>query len=398
MDKQNTVVLDIGACSLKIGSDAGIRNVPNCMFKSKMERRKLFISGQIDSCKDHSGLFYLLPFQKGYLVNWDVQKQVWDYAFGKEVLNLKPTESSIILTEPHYNFPTIQEAMNEIFFEEYQFQSILRTNATTLSYRKYEEEYPLENCCIVVDAGYSFTHIVPYHAGKKITSALCRIDVGGKLLTNHFKEIISYRQLQVMDETYVMNQVKEDACYISMDFFKDMEKSKLKGDANTLVCDYVLPDYTHIHRGFIKQKGTTSEKNSKSQEQTIRLAGERISVPEVLFHPSDIGIPQMGIPEAIVHSIEKCPEELRPHMYRNIVLTGGSCLFKNFKERVKREVRSLAPSLYKVRVTMSDRPQEYACAGGLAWSTADHFREHLLTLEEYQEAGQSACQRQFIDI
>lgn len=34
-----------------------------------------------------------------------------------------------------------------------------------------------------------------------------RIDVGGKLLTNHLKEIISYRQLQVMDETYVMNQV-----------------------------------------------------------------------------------------------------------------------------------------------------------------------------------------------
>ncbi|XP_039253852.2 actin-related protein 6-like isoform X2 [Styela clava] len=352
MEKQNTVVLDIGACNLKIGTDDGIRNIPNCIFKSKMERRKSFISGQIDSCKDHSGLFYLLPFQKGYLVNWDVQKQVWDYAFGKDVLNLKPADTSIILTEPHFNFPTIQEAMNEIFFEEYEFQSILRTNATTLSYRKYEEEFPLENCCIIVDAGYSFTHIVPYHAGKKITSALCRIDVGGKLLTNHLKEIISYRQLQVMDETYVMNQ----------------------------------------------KKGAGSEKSSKTQEQTIRLAGERISVPEVLFHPSDIGIPQMGIPEAIVHSIEKCPEELRPHMYRNIVLTGGSCNFKNSKERVEREVRSLTPSLYKVRVTMSDRPQEYACAGGLAWSTADHFREHLLTLEEYQEAGQSACQRQFIDI
>ena len=35
-----------------------------------------------------------------------------------------------------------------------------------------------------------------------------RIDVGGKLLTNHLKEVISYRQLQVMDETYVMNQVR----------------------------------------------------------------------------------------------------------------------------------------------------------------------------------------------
>lgn len=34
---------------------------------------------------------------------------------------------------------------------------------------------------------------------------------------------ISFRQLHVMDETHVMNQVKEDVCYVSQDFYKDME-------------------------------------------------------------------------------------------------------------------------------------------------------------------------------
>lgn len=399
MADPNTVVLDIGASHLKMGRQNQIRSIPNSIFKSKVERRKsAFISSQIESCKDHSGLFYMLPFQKGYLVNWDVQRQVWDHAFGKEELNIKPGETSIILTEPHFNFSTIQEGMNELFFEEYQFQSILRTNATTLSYRKFEEEFPLESCCVIVDTGYSFTHIVPYHEGKKITSALIRIDVGGKLLTNHLKEIISYRQLQVMDETYVMNQVKEDACYVSLDFTKDMETARLKGEANTVVREYVLPDYTSIHRGYIKEKITKGGRDSKKEEQVIRLAGERVSVPEILFHPSDIGIPQMGIPEAIIHSISKCPQELQPHLYRNIILTGGSCLFKNFKERVESEVRSLAPSAYQVRISMSERPDQYACSGGLAWSKMDNFREHFLTLEEYHEAGQSACQRQFLGI
>ena len=37
-------------------------------------------------------------------------------------------ESSIILTEPYFNFTSIQEAINEILFEEYQFQSVYRTN------------------------------------------------------------------------------------------------------------------------------------------------------------------------------------------------------------------------------------------------------------------------------
>lgn len=46
----------------------------------------------------------------------------------------------------------------------------------------------------------------------------------------------------------------------------------------------------------------------KTGEQMLRLTNERFAVPEMLFHPSDIGIQEMGIPEAIVNSISKMPE------------------------------------------------------------------------------------------
>lgn len=42
-------------------------------MKAKSERRRPFIGNQIDECRDASGLFYILCFQRGYLVNWDVQ-------------------------------------------------------------------------------------------------------------------------------------------------------------------------------------------------------------------------------------------------------------------------------------------------------------------------------------
>ena len=29
-----------------------------------------------------------MPFQKGFLVNWDIEKQIWDYIFGKEVMKV----------------------------------------------------------------------------------------------------------------------------------------------------------------------------------------------------------------------------------------------------------------------------------------------------------------------
>ena len=46
--------------------------------------------------------------------------------------------------------------------------------------------------------------------------------------------------------------------------------------------------------------------------QIIRMTNERFSVPEILFHPSDVGIQEMGIPEAIVHSISQTPEGIMP--------------------------------------------------------------------------------------
>lgn len=92
--------------------------IPNCQFRSKTSRLKTFTANQLDEIKDPSGLFYILPFQKvlfvynysfififtfnlhsfasvqGYLVNWDVQRKVWDQLFGKEMFKV-PTKIKI---------------------------------------------------------------------------------------------------------------------------------------------------------------------------------------------------------------------------------------------------------------------------------------------------------------
>jgi actin-related protein 6 len=35
-----------------------------------------------------------------------------------------------------------------------------------------------------------------------------RLNIGGKLLTNYLKELVSYRQWNMMDEYLLMNQVR----------------------------------------------------------------------------------------------------------------------------------------------------------------------------------------------
>ncbi|KAM4553422.1 actin-related protein 6 [Fundulus diaphanus] len=392
-----TLVLDNGAYWAKIGySQEKVSVIPNCQFRSKTSRLKTFTANQLDEIKDPSGLFYILPFQKGYLVNWDVQRKVWDHLFGKEMFKVQFADTSIVITEPYFNFTSIQESMNEILFEEYQFQSALRINTGSLGAHHYFHTKPSELCCLVVDSGFSFTHIVPYCRSKKLKEGIRRINVGGKLLTNHLKEIISYRQLHVMDETYVINQVKEDVCYVSQQFYKDMEIAQMKGEENALMRDYVLPDFSSIKKGFCKpREEMVLSGKYKTGEQILRLANERFAVPEMLFHPSDIGIQEMGIPEAIVHSVQSLPEEMQPHFYQNIVLTGGNSLFAGYRERLEAELRSLVPAHLPVSVFLPENPVCYSWEGGKLLAHSPDYEEMVVMREDYEENGHIVCEEKF---
>ncbi|XP_037043665.1 actin-related protein 6-like [Bradysia coprophila] len=378
-------ILDNGAYAAKIGSTTlkEPKIIPNCIMKAKSERRRPFIGDQIDDCRDISGLFYILCFQKGYLVNWDVQKTVWDYIFGQDCCAIDFT-NPFIITEPQFNFSSIQEAITEIFFEEYECESLLRTTAADLCSYNFENSTDKKLCSLVIDMGFSFTHIIPFIKGKKVKEGIRRIDIGGKLLTNHLKEIISYRQLNVMDESYVINQVKEDACFVSQDFNSDMRVARKKFPENTIVQDYVLPDFTSIRRGFLCDPVPSRENRD---QQTLRLTNERFAIPELLFYPSDIGIYQCGVPEAVMESLKACPAEATPHLLANIVVVGGCALFDGMESRLQSEIRALAPADMAVNVTVPKNAQTYAWEGGVKLSQNTEFLGMCMSREEYDEEG-----------
>ncbi|XP_055535591.1 actin-related protein 6 [Wyeomyia smithii] len=389
MSDSNVFVLDNGAFFAKVGMSEwnAPKVVPNCITKAKSERRRPFVGSQIDECRDVSGLFYILCFQRGYLVNWDIQKTVWDYIFSQECCPVNFSETPLLITEPLFNFQSIQEAMLEILYEEYDCDAVCKTSSVDLAAFHYthgeQRKKPL--CCVVVDMGYSFTHVVPFIKGTKLKEAIRRIDVGGKLLTNHLKEIISYRQLNVMDESYVINQVKEDSCFVSQNFNEDMQIARKRYPDNTIIREYVLPDYTQIRRGYMRTLDPTNSDNDELQ--TLRMNNERFVIPEVLLHPSDIGISQMGVAEAIVHSINACPEETRPHLFSNIVVCGGSALFSGMQSRIQQEVRALAPDEFIVNVTIPKDPISYAWFGGQQYSQSLSFIKSCISRNQYEESG-----------
>ena len=58
--------------------------------------------------------------------------------------------------------------------------------------------------------------------GSVVLEAVKRVNIGGKLLTNLLKENLSFRQVNVQDCTFLVNQIKEKFCYLSLDVFRGM--------------------------------------------------------------------------------------------------------------------------------------------------------------------------------
>lgn len=112
-----------------------------------------------------------------------------------------------------------------------------------------------------------------------------RLNVGGKLLTNYLKEIISFRHYDIMEEFFLADQIKKSCFFVSSNFNDDIEISKGKKPGN-LSIDYVLPDYSTNKQGFVLTPG--SQRDLIEERLILTLKNERFIVPEVLFNPSII--------------------------------------------------------------------------------------------------------------
>lgn len=221
-------------------------------------------------------------------------------------------------------------------------------------------------------------------------SAVTRLEVGGKMLTNYLKDIISYRQLHVLDETYVMNQCKEDCCFVSSDFYNDMRIAKEKGPNNTIGKEYVLPDYLEIRRGHIRDK-----LEAVQGKQIIKMNNERFSVPEILFSPSDIGIKQMGLSEILKYSLSRTDEVHHPDLLANVLLTGGNACLPGFKRRIFSDLRLLADYDMEVCVHSVPDPTSYAWLGGKLLANSPNFHQKTVSRKEYLENGSDFCNEKF---
>ncbi|KAI9349486.1 actin family [Zopfochytrium polystomum] len=331
-------------------------------------------------------MVYKRPFERGYLTDWETQRQVLDRLFSQDVLNVDPSGTDLILTQPPFNFPLLARQYDEVVFEEYGFQSCLRATGAELCAWHSEFVSPRQDCLLVIDSGFSFTHVIPLLRGRPIEGAIRRINVGGKLLTNHLKEIVSYRHFNMMDKTAIVNDMKEQCCFVSRDFDVDM---KLARKGATAV-EYVLPDFQRVMKGFVRTQDTMLT----DTDQTITLNRERFMVPELVFHPSDIGIDQAGLAEAVFESVSCCHQELQGPLFANILIVGGNACLPGFPHRLYSELRPLVSMDLVLQIHTPANPVRHVWQCGAMWgaSCPDQFKAQAMSRAWYMEHGQDRFQ------
>ncbi|GAA5812913.1 hypothetical protein MFLAVUS_006374 [Mucor flavus] len=386
-----TVILDNGAYNMKIGvasDDSSPRLVQNAIVRGKADKRQ-YIGDQLNECTDFSSLYYRLPFEKGLLVNWGIERSIWDRAY-KNVAQIEPKESRLLVTEPYFNLPMIQDSYDQVIFEEYEFASCYRTIPAELCLFNElgglfgDKIGSIPDCTLIVDSGYSFTHIVPFMKGKAVSKGIRRLNVGGKLLTNQLKEIVSFRSYDMMEENYIINDVKEKCSFISQNVYQDL--AICKKQPNSIVQEYVLPDFTNNSTGHIRAK--TDSKDNNNSDQILTMNNERFMIPEILMHPSDIGLDQAGIPEAITQSVLACDSLTHGLLYANIVLVGGNANIPGYQERIEHELRKLVPSEFDIRIVTPTDPVTFAWEGGhrfVSLSSKNELQKTFVQRKEYLE-------------
>ncbi|BGP03131.1 Actin-related protein 6 [Rhodotorula toruloides] len=433
------LVLDNGGHSIKaawaqagssaVASEPMVETYRNAIARSKAAKRSFVADELADECDDFGGLTFRVPMERGILNNWEVEKTVWDRVFGSRGrgLSIAPQDTNLLVTEPVFNLPNVQDHYDQIVFEEYEFQSYLRCpGPAVVPYgldARGSSTAPVPECALIIDSGFSFTHVVPVLRGRIVTNAVRRIDIGGKLMTNYLKEIVSYRHWYMMDQTSVMEHAKEEVCYVSTQWKQDLETANR--DGNPLVRTYVLPDFLpdstnklgYVRTGLTPPPASpppvdpsapyNASQPEKDEEQLLYLCNERFSVPEVLFNPSTIDMNQAGLAETVGLCISLLPLDLQGMFWSNIVCVGGNAAFQGFGERLQSELRSVAPPEHVVNVTISRSPTTTIASSAASYlSLAHNSRSHahfptplspssFVTRQEYLEAGSNACRRKF---
>jgi actin-related protein 3 len=330
------------------------------------------------------------PIRHGLIENWDNMERMWQRCIFK-YLRCEPEDHYMLLTEPPLNTPENREYTAEIMFETFNVpglyiavQAVLALAASWTS--KDVSERTLTGT--VIDSGDGVTHVIPVAEGYVIGSCIKHIPLAGRDITQFVQKLMRDRGEPIPPED-------------------SLEVAKAVKEMHSYVCPDIVKEYGKYDANPGKYFRTYENKHGKTKKRYRADIGfERFLGPEIFFNPeifsSDFLTP---LPEVVDDAISHCPIDTRRGLYKNIVLSGGSTMFKDFGRRLQRDIKKRVDGRQKVQAAkqtgevkmsankldvnvISHQMQRFAVwFGGSMLSSTPEFHRVCHTKAQYEEEG-----------
>lgn len=201
----------------------------------------------------------------------------------------------------------------------------------------------------VIDSGDGVTHVIPVAEGYVIGSSIKSIPIAGRDITYFVQSLLRDRG-EADSSLKTAQEIKEEHCYVCPDIVKEFAK------------------YDRDRTKFLKHAVT----QPNGRQVSVDVGYERFLAPEIFFNPeiysSDFLTP---LPNVVDNVIQQSPIDVRRGLYKNIVLSGGSTLYKDFGRRLQRDIKQLVDT----RIRDSELRSGGARSGGLDVQVITHKRQ-----------------------
>jgi actin len=377
MTEASPIVIDNGSGVCKAGeckngqpssvfpSIVGIPKVKNVI--EGLDPKELYLGSEANEKRGVLNITY--PIEHGVITNWTFMEALWRHVFVNE-LRVTPEERSVMLTEAPLNPKNNREKMAEIMFEKIGIKKLyVGVQAVLALYASGR------TTGLVVDSGDGVTHTVPVYEGYNIAHAIRKQNLAGRDVTTYLKEkVLTEINVNLVSsaETEITRDIKEKCSLTAFD--AALEPSKKDGVDRP-------PDY------FANELKKTPESITYQlpDGKIITLGAERFRGAELLFNPAINGSEYKPIYDLVMDSIQAADIDTRKAFYENIILSGGTTMFKNFPERLEKSMAIIAPAAIQPKVFASPERKYMVWLGAATAVTISSFGEKWIDKDEWKE-------------
>lgn len=291
------------------------------------------------------------PVQHGMIDDWTDMERIWRHLFDHELKvsvgnaedNPDVDVEAVLMTEAARNPKYNREQSCSIMFEHFGVDKFYLAVQAILALYSSGRMTGL-----ALDVGEGVTHTVPIFEGYTMSHAVQRYNLAGRDLTAYAIRLLGEYgcYLYSSSEKEQARRIKEQLCYVALDYDSELKAYDEPGAKRNV---FEFPD-----------------------GQDVSIKDIAIRVPELLFQPRHHNMEYKGLPELVDETIRDCDLDVRRELYSSVVMSGGSCCFKNMRERLQNDLQECSP-LTPVRVCETEEQKFAVWQGGSILASLSTF-------------------------